>query len=404
MVTADKLLENYRRLEVSERDKGAKFERLMKNFLLTNPVYRGKFSDVWLWSEFPFREELGTVDLGIDIVCKSVDGEFWAVQCKFYAETSTIDKAAVDTFLATSGKIFGGDKKFSVRLWISTSDNLTDNAEITLRNQTPEVLRINLEDLRAAEVDWEKLDAGKFGDEAVTKNFLRDYQIGAINAANEYYKHHDRGKLIMACGTGKTFTALKIAEKIFPDGKILFLVPSITLIKQTLVEWARNSDKPFNAICVCSDETVVNRNDDEIRDVNLPLPPTTDPEKIFAALNLPCRENFGMTVIFSTYQSLEKVADTKIEFDLIICDEAHRTTGSSKDSATQFTFVHDDKNIRAKKCLYMTATPRMFTFLPISRIIPQCRGFVEIRDRRLLRTLEDNPVRYSCFRDRYNTP
>ncbi len=274
MVTADKLLENYRRLEVSERDKGAKFERLMKNFLLTNPVYRGKFSDVWLWSEFPFREELGTVDLGIDIVCKSVDGEFWAVQCKFYAETSTIDKAAVDTFLATSGEIFGGDKKFSVRLWISTSDNLTDNAEITLRNQTPEVLRINLEDLRAAEVDWEKLDAGKFGDEAVTKNFLRDYQIDAINAANEYYKHHDRGKFIMACGTGKTFTALKIAEKIFPDGKILFLVPSITLIKQTLVEWARNSDKPFNAICVCSDETVVNRNDDEIRDESFaPLVP-----------------------------------------------------------------------------------------------------------------------------------
>ncbi|MBR7024559.1 MAG: DEAD/DEAH box helicase, partial [Selenomonadaceae bacterium] len=361
MVTVDKLLENYRRLEISERDKGAKFERLMKNFLLTNPVYRGKFSDVWLWSEFPFRDELGTVDLGIDIVCKAVDGEFWAVQCKFYAETSTIDKAAVDTFLATSSKTFDGGKKFSVRLWISTSDNLTDNAEITLQNQTPEVLQINLEDLRAAEVDWEKLDAGKFGDEAVTKNFLRDYQSNAIQKAHEHYKHHDRGKLIMACGTGKTFTALKIAEKLFPDGKILFLVPSITLIKQTLVEWARNSDKPFNAICVCSDETVANRNDDEIRNVNLPLPPTTDPEKIFAALNLPRRENFGMTVIFSTYQSLEKVADTKIEFDLIICDEAHRTTGSSKDSATQFTAVHDENFIHGKKRLYMTATPRMYT-------------------------------------------
>ena len=112
MVTVDELLEKYRSAEISERDKGAKFERLMKNFL-TNPVYSGKFSDVWLWNEFPFRDELGNKDLGIDIVCKKVDGEFWAVQCKFYAETSTIDKAAVDTSLATSSKTFDGDKKFS---------------------------------------------------------------------------------------------------------------------------------------------------------------------------------------------------------------------------------------------------------------------------------------------------
>ena len=132
VVTVDELLKKYRSAEISECNKGAKFERLMKNFLLTNPVYRGKFSDVWLWSEFTFRDELGTVDLGIDIVCKAVDGEFWAVQCKFYAETSIIDKAAVNTFLATSSKTFDGDKKFSTRLWISTSDNLTDNAEITL--------------------------------------------------------------------------------------------------------------------------------------------------------------------------------------------------------------------------------------------------------------------------------
>lgn len=170
VVTVDELLEKYRSAEISERDKGAKFERLMKNFLLTNPVYRGKFSDVWLWNEFPFRDELGTVDLGIDIVCKEFDGDFWAVQCKFYAETSVIDKAAVDTFLATSSKTFDGDKKFSARLWISTSDNLTDNAEITLQNQSPPVARIGMEELRKAAVDWEKLDAGTFGKDAV-KNF-----------------------------------------------------------------------------------------------------------------------------------------------------------------------------------------------------------------------------------------
>ena len=298
-MTIDELLESYRKLDIPER--GAKFERLMKNFMLTYPVWRGKFSDVWLWREFPFREELGNVDLGIDIVAKTVDGQFCAVQCKFYAETTTIDKDDVSAFIATSNRTFDG-KNFSELVWISTSDNFTENAEETLRNQTPPVTRINLATLREAEIDWEKLDAGKFGEEVLTKKFLREYQQTAVDEACRHFATNDRGRLIMACGTGKTFTALKIAEALSPGGKILFLVPSITLIKQTLVEWAKSSDKPFKAICVCSDETAANKNDDEIRNVNLPLPPTTDPNEIAAAIKLPRRENFGMTVVFSTYQ------------------------------------------------------------------------------------------------------
>ncbi|MBR0261003.1 MAG: DEAD/DEAH box helicase, partial [Selenomonadaceae bacterium] len=358
-MTIDELLIKYRDENISERDKGAKFERLMKNFLMTNPVYRGKFSDVWLWNEFPFRDELGTVDLGIDIVCKAVDGEFWAVQCKFYAETSTIDKAAVDTFLATSSKTFDGDKKFSARLWISTSDNLTDNAEITLQNQSPPVARIGMEELRKAAVDWEKLDAGTFGKEAV-KNFREplQHQLNAINAAQNHFQNYNRGKLIMACGTGKTYTSLKIAETLAPNGKILFLVPSISLLGQILYEWATFAEKPFNYICVCSDETVSKKTDDEILKVNLPLPATTNPDEISFRLSaFSCQD---MTVIFSTYQSLDKVAAAKIDFDLIICDEAHRTTGYGKD-ATAFTQVHDQNFIRGKKRIYMTATPRLYT-------------------------------------------
>ena len=357
MVTVDELLEKYRSAEISERDKGAKFERLMKNFLLTNPVYRGKFSDVWLWNEFPFRDELGTVDLGIDIVCKEFDGNFWAVQCKFYAETSVIDKAAVDTFLATSSKTFDGDKKFYARLWISTSDNLTDNAEITLQNQSPPVARIGMEELRKAAVDWEKLDVGSFGKDAV-KNFREPlpHQLDAITAAQNHFQNHNRGKLIMACGTGKTYTSLKIAESLAPNGKILFLVPSISLLGQILYEWATFAENPFNYICVCSDETVSKKTDDEIKSVNLPLPATTNPDEIIRRF-----KSFGdaMTVIFSTYQSLDKVSAAKISFDLIICDEAHRTTGYGKDS-TPFTAVHDENFIHGNKRLYMTATPKLY--------------------------------------------
>lgn len=162
----------------------------------------------------------------------------------------------------------------------------------------------------------------------------------------------------MACGKGKTFTALKIAETIAPDGKILFLVPSISLLSQTLEEWATHSVKPINAICICSDATATAGFDDEIVNVNLLLPAMTDPVKISAAIkNL---RGDGLTVIFSTYQSLDKVADAQVEFDLIICDEAHRTTGSSKDLATQFTAVHNNNFIRGKKRLYMTATPKLY--------------------------------------------
>ena len=213
MTSIDELLKNYREVfAMTEKEKGESFERLMKNFLLTYSVYRGKFSDVWLWKNFPYRHELGGKDLGIDIVAKTVDGEFWAIQCKFYSETSKIDKPAVDSFLANSARIFDG-KNFSARILISTTDNFTDNAREMLKGQSPEV--------RRAKVNWILLDNGYFGRASINRN-LRDYQIDAINAAHEHFQKNSRGKLIMACGTGKTFTSLKIAEKLFPNGKILF--------------------------------------------------------------------------------------------------------------------------------------------------------------------------------------
>lgn len=355
-MTIDELLIKYRDENISEHDKGAKFERLMKNFLLTYPVYRGKFSDVWLWSEFPFRDELGGKDLGIDLVAKTVDEKFWAVQCKFYAETTTITKDNVDSFVSNSGRTFDGNKKFSRRFWISTSDNFTENAREMCKNQSPPVEIIDLYKLRRAQVDWEKLDAGTFGEEAVTKKDLRDYQQEALDAAQAHYQANDRGRLIMACGTGKTFTALKIAETLAPDGLILFLVPSISLLSQTLEEWAANSVKPLNAVCVCSDATAA-QDADEITDVNLPLPPMTDHVKIAAALNNFRRDR--LTVIFSTYQSIEVVQKLDLIFDLVIADEAHRTAGYG-DKDKVFAKIHSDDNIKARRRMYMTATPKLF--------------------------------------------
>ena len=224
-MTIDELLETYRDVfAMTELEKGERFERLMKNFLVTYPVWRGTVAEVWRWKDFPFRHELGGKDLGIDLVAKTVDGDYWAAQCKFYADTSTVTKEAVDSFISNSGRTFGGGQKFSRRLWISTTDLFTDNAREMLKNQSPEVEVINLAMLRRVQINWALLDNGFSRVDARIVRKLRDYQQAAVDAAINHYADNSRGQLIMACGTGKTFTALKIAEQLAPDGKILFLV------------------------------------------------------------------------------------------------------------------------------------------------------------------------------------
>ena len=122
MKSFNEVLEKYRQDSISEHEKGTRFEVLMRNFLLTYPQYRDKFSKIYFWNEFSNEP-----DLGIDLVAETFDGDFWAVQCKFYAQSSTINKSAVDSFISNSSRTFHG-KNFSQRIWISTSDNFTDNA------------------------------------------------------------------------------------------------------------------------------------------------------------------------------------------------------------------------------------------------------------------------------------
>ena len=258
MTSFSKILDKFRSESVSERDKGDRFERLMQAYLKTAPVYAGLFEQVWLWAEFPYNGSFGGKDIGIDIVAKTFAGDYWAVQCKCYAADSCIGKADVDSFLATSGKTFevdGNTVAFVQRLWISTTNNWNSNAELVIRNQTPPVARLNLIDLETDDVDWDKLEQGLFGKVSRQKPFeIMEHQQKAIDKTHEYFKTHDRGKLIMACGTGKTFTSLKIAERETEgNGLVLFLVPSIALLGQTLRAWSSQSVEPIHAVCVCSD-------------------------------------------------------------------------------------------------------------------------------------------------------
>ncbi|HTN18831.1 MAG TPA: type ISP restriction/modification enzyme [Pelobium sp.] len=378
----NKILDKYRKYSFSERDKGDRFERLMQTYLRTDPKYANLFKKVWLWNEFPGKIDLGGNDTGIDLVALTYDGDYWAVQCKCYQETSHIDKPAVDSFLSTSSREFKNEDlkttRFSQRLWISTTNKWGPNATQAIKNQNPPVARINLYDLYQAPVDWGKLDEGIHGEASLTKKKTpRKHQLEAIEKTHLHFQDKDRGKLIMACGTGKTYTSLCIAEKeTNHSGLILFLVPSIALLGQTLREWSAEAHENINAICICSDPEISKKrtkNDDNetISIVDLAWPASTNSHDILHQFDaIEQRNQGGMTVVFSTYQSIEVIARAQKEllkngypeFDLIVCDEAHRTTGvtiASEDESA-FTKVHSNEFIKAKKRLYMTATPRLY--------------------------------------------
>src|SRR5574344_1274330 len=370
------------RQSATEKEKGNKFEKLMKRFFQNDNRYKGLLSDVWLWDEFPYKEDLGGRDLGIDLVAKTNEDTYWAIQCKCYAKETVIDKKAADSFIATSSRGFGekGKLKFALRVWVSTSNKWGANAEETLNNQNPPVTRLTTADLDESSLDWNALWQGKTEIKHKTKKPM-DHQKEAVQKANDYFKDHDRGKLIMACGKGKTYTSLLITESMVKkDGFVLFMVPSIALLGQALNAWMADTSKDIYPIGVCSDATAseIKKNAkedfDEIEDnlSELSIPASTNVKTIIKHIEL-ARAQKKLPVIFSTYQSIDVVSqaqkailkETKNSFgafDLIVCDESHRTTGVKYGSVDESHFVkiHSNQFIQGHKRLYMTATPRVY--------------------------------------------
>ena len=377
--TINDILHEIRLKASTERDKGTDFERLMKLWFMTDPRYND-LEKVWLWEEFPSRKDFGGKDLGIDLVARTEYGDYWAIQCKCYAEDAQIDKGAVDSFLANASRVFTDPETFQTKefnnlVWVQTSrKRWGTNAETAIQGLSKPFNRISLYDLEISPVDWDKLKKGLYGEKAkLPGKKPLSHQLNAMSDAHKYFitEGNERGKLIMACGTGKTYTSLKIMEEMTPkDGFVLFLVPSIALLAQTLNAWMADKQDDLRAICVCSDAKVTREmkeaDDEDASVVDLAVPATTDTTKILRQLWKYDKEE-NRTVIFSTYQSIDVVKDAldkyKREVDLIICDEAHRTTGVVlKDKEeSNFTKVHKNEYIRAKKRLYMTATPRLYS-------------------------------------------
>jgi predicted helicase len=362
VTSIQEVLAHLRAAALSEADKGARFERLVQAYLRVDPVFAEQFSDVWMWGEWPDNQ--GKHDTGIDLVAKDRNtGHLVAIQCKFFAPTTTVSKAMIDSFLSASGT-----SDFAERIVVSTTEKWGSNAELTIKNQEKPVRRIGLSDLEHSRVDWQFLDPKQIQItlELRTKKQPRAHQTTAIEKVTAGFGEHERGRLIMACGTGKTFTSLRLAEQ--NVGTVLFLVPSISLLSQSIREWVSEAELPIRALAVCSDAKSTKRssNDEDISVTDLALPATTNVDVVRARLAEARADTAAMTVVFSTYQSIKVVAEALqggAAFDLVICDEAHRTTGvtlaDGDDSA--FVRVHDNSYLPAVRRLYMTATPRIYT-------------------------------------------
>ena len=369
-------LDAFRQSSQTEREKGNYFENLVKVYLLNEPFYKDLFGiNVWLWEEWrKHRMQLGHsdpgTDAGIDLVAVEDvqdNPQIFAIQAKFYAEDTKIRKSdGIDSFFSALGK-----QPFTHGLLFLTTYQASHHVIEAMQHRDKPVQIIALDSLDASIIDWSKWFTQKT---VVVKDRKqpRPYQQEAIANVEAGLMSADRGKLIMACGTGKTFTALRIAEQLAGVGKcVLFFVPSLSLLSQTLTEWTQEATTPIHSFAVCSDSEVGKKRDAEddyqMMAHELQYPATTN-SKALAIEVAKRQDGEHMTVIFSTYHSIDVLSQAQKqfslpEFDLIICDEAHRTTGASFETdldESAFVKVHSQDNIAGKKRLYMTATPRVY--------------------------------------------
>lgn len=367
MSALSSLLDSFRSASVTEREKGTYFEELIVAYLRNEATYRDLYEQVWTYADWAKERGLSGKDAGIDLVARTQGThEYHAIQCKLYAEDYKVQKRDIDSFFTASGKA-----PFSHRIIVTTTNNWSEHAEDALQGQQPPVSKIDLQALEDSQIDWSRYQPRQAVELKVKKQ-LRDHQVSSLNAVAAGLKEAERGKLIMACGTGKTFTSLKIAEHLAGKGKrVLFLVPSLSLLSQTLTEWTQESDTPLHSFAVCSDSDVGKKRkaeDDSVQVFTheLRYPATTKADRLAAEMDKR-HDDQHMSVVFSTYHSINVISRAQHEhgmaaFDLVICDEAHRTTGATFDDEDESNFVrvHDPDYLRATKRLYMTATPRIY--------------------------------------------
>lgn len=351
-----------------QRERGTLFEKLTLAYLKNEPTYKALYQNVWLLSEVPESYGIPKKDTGVDLVAEQKNGDLVAIQAKFY--TNKVGKSEINSFVAELGKSY-----YQRGLIVSTMDDWNSNARETIDQNEKGIEIIGLSDLRNSQIDWSQFNFERPENVVVKKpKKLRDYQQTAKENALAHFKENDRGQLIMAPGTGKTFTSLKISEALSKDKngpfKVLYLVPSIQLLTQTLRGWNNDTELTITSMAVTSDRDASRGTDgtEDIKASDIGYPATTSSKKILQNWHdfesLP--KQTDMLVVFSTYQSIEVIGEAQKEgfpeFDFIISDEAHRTTGAHEAAkeASAFSKVHSNNNVKGLKRMYQTATPKIY--------------------------------------------
>lgn len=351
-----------------QRERGTLFEKLVLAYLKNEPTYQRLYKNVWELSDVPTEYGIPKKDTGVDLVAEQFNGDLVAIQAKFYE--NKIGKSEINSFVAELGKNY-----YQRGLIVSTVDDWNKNALETIEYNEKGIELIGLSDLRNSQIDWTKFSFERPEIISIkSPKKLRPYQELALEHALEHYEENDRGQLIMAPGTGKTFTSLKIAEafskKQAGQFKVLYLVPSIQLLTQTLRGWNNDTEMIMTSMAVTSDRDASRGNDgtEDIKATDIGYPATTSKEQLLKNWHdvEETQKDSDIFVVFSTYQSIEVIGNAQKEgfpeFDLIISDEAHRTTGAHEASkeASVFTKVHSNNNVQGKKRMYQTATPKIY--------------------------------------------
>jgi len=347
MATFDQFIASLEQ-DFGEQGKGKPFEVFCKWFLENDPEWSKTVDKVWLWDDYPNKWQ--RQDLGTDLVFRDNEGLIWAVQAKCYGEHRTTTKGDMNSFLADTGR-----KEVDRRLWMQSTNKMEAKAEKTLKGQDKPVTVFMLNDFRDAQIEYPSSFADLHQAKVKDKPTPDPHQSKAIEDATSGLKLSDRGQLIMACGTGKTFTTLWIKEALEAH-TTLVLLPSLSLLSQTMREWAWAGNTDFDILNVCSDKSVGKKTED-MDPADAPFPVTSEVEEIAKFL-----KQLKPKVIFCTYQSSDLISQAQLDeavpdFDLAVADEAHRCAGKAD---AGFATILDDDKIRASKRLFTTATPRYF--------------------------------------------
>ncbi|UMY64368.1 MULTISPECIES: DEAD/DEAH box helicase [unclassified Flavobacterium] len=351
---------NVNSTETAEKDTraGKIFEVFTKLYFLVSPTEKDNLKNVWLFEETPLevrhKLNLGNQDYGVDLVLQDIEDQYFVVQCKYKNNESSRLNWSADKI----ANLFAFCPNANGYIVFSNAVDLDNVSKTRHENFT----FYGVDSLN--EIDKETFDSIY---RLLTQNQLVErrlydplpHQEIAINECIQWFTdgEESRGQLILPCGAGKTYTALWIKEKL-ESKNTLVLVPSLALLRQIKNEWSKQRRNIYHYLCVCSETDIDRESSDTLVTYTYEIGTrvTTDSEHVKSFLFKPLEGK----VIFSTYHSLQVIADAIKEidfaFDFVFCDEAHKTAGVGNN---KFSLIHDNNRIPSKYRLYATATPRI---------------------------------------------